>query len=181
VDLVEDIGGELIDSLDPVDSDASAFDKVMAKLSDSSFDAEESVGSSLRAIAGDNIGLPRPLRDCIDKPLTELDWQWLGFGVRYSAIASRTKGTKVGLLKIAPNTKIPSHGHTGSEMTMVLSGGYSDAMGKFGIGDVEIADNSTVHQPISDSGGECICLVVISGQQVPTGILAKAFKPFFTI
>lgn len=181
VKMVEGIGGELIDKAYPADNDIDALDNVMAKLSDISFDEDDPVPTTFKEDIVSGVTLPRPLRDHIARPLDELNWQWLGFGVRYSPIANQTMGTKVGLLRIAPNTKVPSHGHTGSEMTMVLSGGYSDSLGKFGVGDVEIADDSTVHQPISDSGVECICLVVISGQQLPTGIMAKAFRPLFTI
>jgi putative transcriptional regulator len=64
------------------------------------------------------------------------------------------------LLKISPGVAIPEHGHSGSELTLVLKGSFSDENGCFKPGDIADLDDDTEHQPISDSYQDCICLIV---------------------
>ncbi|MCB2108841.1 MAG: cupin domain-containing protein, partial [Rhodobacteraceae bacterium] len=91
------------------------------------------------------------------------------------------QGYRARVLRIAPGTRVPHHGHGGEEMTMVLAGGYTDESGSFARGDVQCADQSTVHQPVADPGEPCIALTVTRGALVPTGffsILARLFPRF---
>ncbi len=174
----EDLSGELFEDIQPLDVDASALDSVMARLDD-----EETVEIAPQMLGAqqDALSLPRPLKDYLPSELTHLSWRWLGPGVHYSAIETQARGPKVGLLRIAPGTKVPMHGHSGNEMTMVLTGGYTDSTGNFQRGDVEAADDGLVHQPVADKGEECICLVVTEGELQPTGMIAKMLQPFFRI
>jgi len=124
--------------------------------------------------------LPRPVRDLI-ADAEPLNWRWMGPGVRYAFLAGDEKEGKVGLLKIAPGTRLPKHGHTGEEFTMVLAGGYADEGGHFVRGDVEWADGATVHQPHADADGECLCLVVTKGTLKAKGFLAPFIQPLMAI
>jgi putative transcriptional regulator len=66
---------------------------------------------------------------------------------------------------------MPHHGHAGTELTMVLSGGYQDVTGAYARGDVATADGALVHQPIADADEACICLTVTTGMLLPTRVL----------
>ena len=57
------------------------------------------------------------------------------------------------------------------EITLVLTGSYRDALGRFGPGDVADLDEDIEHQPVVDSDEPCICLVA---SEAPT-----RFKSFF--
>jgi putative transcriptional regulator len=110
-----------------------------------------------------------------------LKWRWMGTGVRYAYLAGDDREGRVGLMRIAPGTRLPRHGHTGEEFTMVLSGGYCDDSGHFARGDVEWADDDTVHQPRADREGECLCLVVTTGTLKAKGWLAPLLQPLMAI
>lgn len=176
----ESVGGELFEEVEPATVENDALNSVLGRLDDEGLEpaTQQHVGPS----QDDNsIRLPRPLKDYLSDSVDSLPWRWLGPGVHYSAIDTAAKGPKVGLLRIAPGTKVPMHGHTGNEMTMVLTGGYTDDTGNFKRGDVEAADDGLVHQPVADAGEECLCLVVTEGELQPTGLIAKALQPFFRI
>ena len=67
------------------------------------------------------------------------------------------------LMRVAPNTAVPAHSHGGTEITLVLDGGYSDAFGEYRRGDVSIvADAHVVHSPRSGPNG-CLSLVYCDG------------------
>jgi len=177
----EQVGGELFDEVAPVSLEGGALDAVMARLDDADDVPAAPVAKQVPVEQDDAIRLPQPLKDYVSGSVQSLPWRWLGPGVHYAAIAPEAKGPKVGLLRIAPGTKVPMHGHSGNEMTMVLAGGYSDDTGHFTRGDVEAADDHMVHQPVADAGEDCVCLVVTEGQLMPTGMIAKVLQPFFRI
>lgn len=175
----ESLGGELFEDIASEDIEAGALDAVLARLDDA-----EELPSIVTKTGGDeaeNVSVPRPLKDYLPASVPTLPWRWLGPGVRYTAIKTEARGPKVGLLRIAPGTKVPMHGHSGNEMTMVLAGGYTDATGNYQRGDVEAADDGLVHQPVADAGEECLCLVVTEGELQPTGMIAKVLQPFFRL
>jgi putative transcriptional regulator len=68
--------------------------------------------------------------------------------------------TTVRLLKIPAGQPVPEHSHRGMELTLVLDGSFSDEISTFARGDVEMADDSLMHQPKADKGKDCICLAV---------------------
>ena len=64
------------------------------------------------------------------------------------------------LLRIPAGKPVPEHGHGGRELTLVLSGSFSDSTGRFSRGDLEDADETLEHQPIAGEEEDCICLAV---------------------
>lgn len=175
----ESVGGELLNDVSPTEVDAGALEAVLARLDEG--DGEKINVASPPKCEDNELNFPRPLHDYVGGSVKDLPWRWLGPGVHYAPIAQNAKGPKTGLLRIAPGTRVPMHGHTGNELTMVLTGGYTDATGNYKRGDVEAADDGMVHQPVADAGEECVCLVVTEGDLQPTGLIAKLVQPFFRI
>ncbi|MBT4740666.1 MAG: anti-sigma factor [Rhodospirillaceae bacterium] len=173
----ESLGGELFEDLASEDIEAGSLAAVLARLDD--IEDSSSIAAETIDDEAENISVPRPLKDYLPASVPSLPWRWLGPGVRYTAINTEARGPKIGLLRIAPGTKVPMHGHSGNEMTMVLAGGFTDATGSYQRGDVEAADGGLVHQPVADAGEECLCLVVTEGELQPTGMIAKILQPFF--
>jgi putative transcriptional regulator len=60
------------------------------------------------------------------------------------------------------------HGHAGAELTLVLSGAFSDASGAFRRGDLQDVDGETEHQPVGDKDEGCICLIAAEGPALIT-------------
>jgi putative transcriptional regulator len=82
------------------------------------------------------------------------------------------------LLRIAAGQKMPVHSHRGNELTLILKGGYSDAVGEFHAGDVADLDGSTEHQPVAFDDMDCICLAGMDAPLAFKGWLAKLIQPF---
>lgn len=173
VACAEAVGGELMEELAPATLGASALDAAMARL-----DEPVPAPYAVARRSGDAL-LPRPLRDYVNGDVGDVKWQWKGIGVHYAPLVTDPSGNKLGLLRVAAGTRVPPHGHSSDELTMVLSGGYSSEFGAFARGDVEFADDSVIHQPVADADGPCLCLVITRGPLKPTGLVASWLMPLF--
>ncbi|MBI1416951.1 MAG: transcriptional regulator [Limimaricola sp.] len=101
--------------------------------------------------------LPAPLQDYVGGDLDAIRWRKVGGGVRQMVL--RTAGdASVRLLHIPAGQAVPDHGHRGTELTLVLQGAFRDETDRFGVGDVEVADEDLNHKPIAEAGADCICL-----------------------
>lgn len=115
--------------------------------------------ASEAATPGDSVqGLPRAALEAFG--LGEaIPWKPLGLGVRHCRIRTGLRGGDLRLMKIAPGTAVPEHGHGGTELTLVLAGAFADATGTYRRGDVQDVDGDVEHQPRVTPDAECICLV----------------------
>jgi len=107
-------------------------------------------------------------------------WKSLGFGVRQSVLQSSAEGS-VRLLYIPGGQSVPEHSHTGLELTLVLQGAFSDETGRFGVGDLEIADDDLDHTPVADIGAPCICLAATGAPLRFKSWMPRLFQPIFRI
>ena len=73
------------------------------------------------------------------------------------AVGGRAGKVKARLLRIRPGIKIPRHTHAGTELTLVLAGGFTDGAGHYLRGDLSFSDGEVDHSPVADEDGECIC------------------------
>ena len=87
-------------------------------------------------------------------------------------------GCEANLLWIKPGRKMPSHTHEGSEVTPGLSGAFTDANGRYGPGDIAVADDSIDHRPIAESDRPCICFAVTDAPLRLTGSYTQMFSDF---
>ena len=74
---------------------------------------------------------------------------------------------------INPGRVMPSHTHDGSEVTLVLRGGFSDPTGHYRRGDIAIADSDLDHHPRADEDEDCICFAVIDAPLRLTGTVGR--------
>jgi putative transcriptional regulator len=107
-------------------------------------------------------------------------WKSLGLGVRQSILASDNEGS-VRLLYIPPGQAVPDHSHNGLELTLVLQGSFSDATGRFRVGDLEVADQTLEHTPVADPGAPCICLAATDAPLRFNALVPRLLQPFFRI
>jgi putative transcriptional regulator len=87
-------------------------------------------------------------------------------------------GCEVNLLWIRPGRKMPDHTHEGSEITLVLDGAFSDANGRYGRGDIALADEDIDHSPVAESDRPCICLAITDAPLRLTGSYRQIFADF---
>lgn len=107
-------------------------------------------------------------------------WRSMGLGVRQSILRSGPEGS-VRLLYIPPGQAVPDHGHNGLELTLVLQGSFSDDTGRFGVGDVEVADEALEHTPVADDGSPCICLAATDMPLKFNAFIPRMLQPLFGI
>jgi len=114
--------------------------------------------------------LPAPIARKYGLTLEDIDWTRLGPGVwqHKLPLSPSTKG-ELYLLKLIPGCRLPVHGHAGAELTLVLTGAFSDATGEYRRGDVLEVDAGTEHQPVADRLEGCICLIAAEGPYILKG------------
>lgn len=151
---IEQLGGSLLERSAAQPMRPSAFEAVAAQLG-----PQDPVEDQARP-AGDG-RIPAPLRDYLAGGGNRIAWRWGGTGLQTCALpVPKARGGMATLLRVAPGAGLPLHTHGGDEMTLVLSGGYTDEQGTFRRGDVEFADGSIEHRPVAMAGEPCICLAV---------------------
>ena len=123
---------------------------------------------------------PAPLADYVGGGLEAVRWRPVGMGVR-QAILKTTRDASVRLLHIPGGAEIPDHGHRGTELTLVLQGAFRDEGARFGVGDIEIADEKMEHTPIAEAGEVCICLAATDARLKFSGLIPRLAQPFFRI
>lgn len=163
------VGGALLEAADGIAVSGSLKADILAKLDDR-FRPEPVYersgifpGPVIEALKG------RPPR-----------WKSLGMGVRQDILSADETGS-VRLLYIPSGQAVPDHGHNGLELTLVLQGSFSDSMGRFGVGDLEVADEDLEHTPIADAGDPCICLAATDAPIRFRALIPKLLQPLFRI
>ncbi|WP_348643350.1 ChrR family anti-sigma-E factor [Rhizobium laguerreae] len=78
-------------------------------------------------------------------------------------------GCEVSLMWIRPGRALPAHTHKGMELILILDGAFNDERGRFGPGDISIADETVVHRPVAEKDRPCIAFAVSDGQVKLTG------------
>jgi len=108
--------------------------------------------------------LPAPIALKYGLTFDTIPWKRLGPGIwqHRLRLSPRTKGD-LRLFKLAAGSKLPVHGHGGSELTLVLDGVVIDKTGRYHIGDLQELDDEAEHQPVADKVLGCICLVASEG------------------
>lgn len=85
---------------------------------------------------------------------------------------------KAEIMRIPAGKAVPRHTHRGNELTLCLSGGFSDGIGSYGPGDVSVTDPSITHRPIADPEGPCYVFAVTDDGLKFTGALGLLQRLF---
>lgn len=123
---------------------------------------------------------PAPLQAYAGGGPEAVKWRPLGLGVK-QAILKTGPQARARLLYIPAGQSVPDHGHRGTELTLVLQGAFRDEDGRFGRGDLEIADEELEHTPIAEAGEDCICLAATDAPLRFRGLLPRMLQPVFRI
>ncbi len=167
----EAVGGAVLESQAGAEVSAAAKDALLARL-----DAPEP--SDPEPVYERSGALPGPVMQALKgKPPR---WKSVGRGVRQTILHADGSGS-VRLLFIPPGQAVPDHGHQGIEMTLVLQGAFSDETGRFGVGDLEVADDDLEHTPVAEMGSPCICLAATDAPLKFKGLIPRMLQPLFRI
>lgn len=183
VEEFEAVGGAVLAQQDGLAVTASARDRVMAMI-DFESDAADYVSDADRAVRSGSIEVPGPLKGYLSaaalESLDNIKWRQLP-GYAEHTLLARDGEPRVRLMKISAGVAMPKHTHEGTELTLVLQGGFSDHSGCYGPGDLAIADGATEHAPRADDDGDCICLAVTDSPLRLTGVIGRLINPFVNL
>lgn len=181
VRAAEAIGSAMLEQTKPVGLSAGSVNNLFERLEAETRGKAEQERHDVATMEADPI-LPHQVRKALGIPLSEIKWKRIsrGVGLHTIDLGEEDRG-KLYLMKIEAGRALPAHGHGGSEVTLVLSGSYTDHMGQFGRGDIADLDDDVEHQPVVDAGAECICLVASEQPARFTGILPRLFQPLIGI
>lgn len=147
---LETTGGALLDELPPVPLTGGALDRLLARLNEPPPTLPPVLNPQLPAPL-DRMGLGR--------------WWPIGIGMRYRPL--RTTGAAWGGLILGqPGRSLPRHGHTGQELTCILSGAFVDATGEFYAGDLSEPEKDHDQPPRVIGNQPCLCVIASEGMQL---------------
>ncbi|KQS63184.1 transcriptional regulator [Rhizobium sp. Leaf371] len=115
---------------------------------------------------------PRALRDFAGFDRDDVPWRWKLPGLKEYTLG-KIDGCDVSFYRIRPGRAIPEHTHEGFELSLVLHGAFSDVRGRFGRGDISVADDSLDHRPVAESGEHCIVFAVTDAPVKLRGSLGR--------
>ena len=150
---LECIGGALLESVEPVEVDASLLDVVFSKLGE-----VEGGPAANDANASDLAWTVKQVRA---GNLDGLNWRKVTKTLRIADLGTIDGAAEFSLYHISEGGSIPQHSHSGTEMTLVLRGGFSDETGTYHAGDFITREAGEEHAPAAIAGGDCICLAVL--------------------
>ena len=166
------VGGAMVEAADEAEVSDTSLEATLVLI------AQQKPVSERRA---PSVGIfPAPLADYVGGDLDAVKWRSLGMGVR-QAILPTEKGASVRLLHIPAGQAMPDHGHRGMELTLVLQGAFSDGVGRYNRGDLDVETEKTQHTPVAEAGLPCICLSATDAPLRFTGFIPRILQPLFRI
>lgn len=171
------IGGALLESAKPATLDEQDFDVLMAKIDKDP--AKMTAINSAQPVTRTANNFTNPLARFLPTPIKDLPWQQQTSEISKFDLTRilQVSGFQVALQKIAAGAKVPTHTHKGTELTVILSGGFSDELGVYHSGDFIARDGSHKHSPTALQNEDCICLTVLDAPIKFTG-WQRIFNPF---
>ncbi|RUM07033.1 transcriptional regulator [Rhizobium fabae] len=114
---------------------------------------------------------PRALRDFVGFEVEDVPWRKRLPGFKEYSLDM--DGCEVNLMWIRPGRALPAHTHKGMELILILDGAFNDERGRFGPGDISIADETVDHRPVAEKDRPCIAFAVSDGPVRLTGSLRQ--------
>lgn len=172
-DHMQNIGGVMLERLEPVPVSEAVLDAVLGRLGE-----PEPLHHPQAKAAVD---LPALLSRIINGDFSQLVWKRITKSLSISYLSTGDSDYEFALYRIAAGGRIPEHQHAGTEMTLVLEGGFSDSKGHYQPGDFiyRVADEK--HAPVALDGEDCICLAVLDAPLRFTGWNYRWLNPFLQL
>lgn len=121
---------------------------------------------------------PAILQRLMSGDFSDLTWKKITKTLSISYLKTGDPNYEFALYHIKAGGKIPEHTHRGSEMTLVLEGGFSDADGSYDQGDFLFRQATDVHAPTALQSEDCICLAVLDAPLKFTSWKYRWMNPF---
>jgi len=176
VGQLQDLGGVLLEQLDPEPVGDAMLDAVLARL-----DEEPPLMYSQQSEEVAVSRTPAILRRLMSGDFSDLSWKKVSKALSISYLKTGDSGYEFALYHIKAGGRIPDHDHRGSEMTLILQGGFSDANGSYHVGDFIYRETDDTHAPTALQSEDCICLAVLDAPLKFTGWKHRWMNPFLRL
>jgi len=110
---------------------------------------------------------PRALRRLVGFDVDTVPWKTKLPGFKEYSVD--IDGCEVSVMWIKPGRAMPAHTHKGMELTLILDGAFNDNRGRFGPGDISVADETIDHRPVAEKDRPCIAFSVLDAPIKLTG------------
>ena len=173
VDSLNSLGGELLNSSDEAAVSAELLDNVLACLDEApQTEISEPTQRDIDDIATE---LPDYVQHLL--PNGPMQWRTLSPSLKVTAVPVGETRNELALHRIKAGGKAPEHDHHGRELTVVLTGSFSDEDGIYQEGDFMVREPGDIHRPQAARHTECVCLSVLEAPIKLTGI-KRVLNPF---
>jgi putative transcriptional regulator len=177
----EALGGDLIEALPEAAMGDGALAATLARAKAPAPQPTRLSAPTKSMVApASSIILPAPLRRYVGGDVDAAKWRPLGPGIHHMPLVN-SEGVTARLLRIAPGRSVFDHGHSGSELTLVLKGSYNSQGEHYARGDVEVADETVNHRPVAGTEDVCICLAVTDAPLRFDSWIGRLMQPFIGI
>lgn len=176
VESLGELGGALLTAVEAVPVSDELFDRILERVESV---VEEESSQELPRQCSDAIStqLPAFVRQLL--PSGELDWRRLSPSLKVATISVGEKEYELALHRIDAGGNAPEHDHRGQEITVVLTGSFSDEDGVYHPGDFLVRELGNTHRPFAARNQECICLSVLEAPIRLTG-MKRVLNPFLS-
>lgn len=180
VGAMQVLGGVLMESAGAVPVSDTLLDGVFAAI-DAQPQAQVVKPAQAVPVVPANADMPSQLRKLIPAGYDALTWSRLLPSMQLAVLDVGDDRCQVSLQRVRPGGRIAMHDHQGTELTLVLRGGFSDESGAYQKGDFLVREPNQRHQPIAHQDQECICLAALAAPVRFTGPLMRWVNPFLRI
>ncbi|MDM9629501.1 ChrR family anti-sigma-E factor [Rhizobium sp. S152] len=118
-------------------------------------------------LSSDRGVFPQPIRDLMGFDVETVPWKTKLPG--FKEYSTDIDGCEVSLMWIKAGRALPAHTHKGMELTLILDGAFNDNRGRFGPGDISVADATIDHRPVAEKERHCIAFSVLDAPIKLTG------------
>jgi putative transcriptional regulator len=168
------LGASLFEALAPVPVGDVQLNAVLARL-------DEEIPLSYANKKENASATPAILQRLMRGDFSDLTWKNIGSTLRISYLKTGDPHHEFALYHIRAGGRIPEHTHRGSEMTLILEGGFSDANGSYHKGDFLVRRPGDVHAPTALQSEDCICLAVLDAPLKFTDWKFRWMNPFLKL
>jgi putative transcriptional regulator len=124
---------------------------------------------------------PAILRQLRHGDFSNVKWKCVNAELSVSYLPTGDPRYEFALYHMQAGGRIPQHNHRGTEVTLVLEGGFSDTSGTYQKGDFRLCKVGDVHAPTALQSEDCYCLLVLDAPLKFTEWRFRWMNPFLTL
>lgn len=181
VQSLQSLGGSIMETDEQADLSEDLLDKVLNCIEQESDEPKPAragkISKDINTLDDAVRELPAYVRDLL--PEGDLRWKSLTSSLRVAPVSVGEQQFELALHRIGAGGKAPQHDHSGTEITVVLKGSFSDEEGLYQPGDFIVRQPGDKHTPLAASNEECICLSVLEAPIKLTGV-KRVLNPFLS-